>query len=68
VIYVETDEWAGLTSVHHRTNFDTKIVVALRELLDSAVPFVKKMQRDRAAELSQSLPNISRDLAAAIEG
>jgi hypothetical protein len=62
IIYIETDNSAGLTNVHRRTNYDHRIIFVLNELVTLAIPFVKTLQLERAAELGNIMPSISKEM------
>ncbi|ODA95175.1 hypothetical protein BFX40_21400 [Mesorhizobium sp. SEMIA 3007] len=55
VIYVETAKGNRLTVTHRRTNFSLGTIENLGALVAAAIPHVKKLQLDRAAELASIL-------------
>jgi hypothetical protein len=67
VIYFENDNEAGLTTVHRRTNFDTEVARELLSLVDTAIPYVNKLQKQRAEALSEAIGTYSSSVTEFVE-
>jgi len=55
VLYLEQEYGAGITAVHHRVNSDSMVFDILDNLLETAIPYVKAKEVDRANEIDAEL-------------
>ncbi|KQQ38328.1 hypothetical protein ASG19_04550 [Rhizobium sp. Leaf306] len=61
VIYLDSPLGIAVTSVHHRTNFDLDVIAGLSDLLETAIPYARLLEAERASELSIQIHLISTD-------
>ena len=55
VLYLKEDHGDAITAVHHRVNSDSMVFDILENLLNSAIPYVKDKEVDRAKEIDDEL-------------
>jgi len=55
VLYLEQDHGDSITAVHRRTNSDSMVFDLLENLLETAIPYVKDKEVDRAREIDDEL-------------
>ncbi|UIK04770.1 hypothetical protein [Neorhizobium galegae] len=55
VLYLEQDHGDAITAVHHRINSDSMVFDILENLLETAIPYVKDKEVDRAKEIDAEL-------------
>ncbi|MBZ9953062.1 hypothetical protein [Mesorhizobium sp. BR1-1-15] len=55
VLYLEQDHGDAITAIHHRVNSDSMVFDILENLLETAIPYVKAKEVDRANEIDAEL-------------
>lgn len=55
VVYLETPKGNGVTMTHRRTNYSLRTVENLDMLINIAIPYVIKLQNDRANDINAAL-------------
>jgi len=55
VLYLEQEHGNAITAVHHRVNSDSMVFDILENLLETAIPYVKAKEVDRANEIDAEL-------------
>jgi len=55
VLYLEQDHGDAITAIHHRVNSDSMVFDILENLLETAIPYVKAKEVDRANEVDAEL-------------